>query len=204
MIYQRVVVIYQRIFLPVRAFLKSRSMPGSGRKAERACAAAGFNACRRTAFFPHGGPACAGKGSRAPVRIRSRCALRAGVPVVQSAGSASGLFLPQKGLFLRGWGCCPGFHDGKKGHFLTRLYAEGTESAWGAPLRGEGIHRTQVFAGHRLLFSCREGASHTIESCRACFLLTRGGSACSALQGCLCRGFFTGEGSCGRHPGAGG
>lgn len=111
-------------------------MPGSGAKGRARLCGRRVQRVPENGVFPHGGPACAGKGSRAPVRTRSRCALRAGVPVVQSAGSASGLFLPQKGLFLRGWGCCPGFHDGKKGHFLTRLHAEGIESAW-APLCAE-------------------------------------------------------------------
>lgn len=136
MIYQRVVVIYQRIFLPVRAFLKFPEHarfwgerqstpvrpPGSTRAGERRFPARRAGLCR--------------KGKPCPSTNTFKVCSQGGVPVVQSAGSASGLFLLQKGLFLRGWGCCPGFHDGKKGHFLTRLHAEGTESAW-APLCAE-------------------------------------------------------------------
>lgn len=117
MIYQRVVVIYQRIFLPVRAFLKFLEHarfwgerqstpvrpPGSTRAGERRFPARRAGLCR--------------KGKRAPVRTRSRCALRAGFPLCRAQVPRQGCFSSKRGFFCAGGAVAPAFMTGKRGIF---------------------------------------------------------------------------------------
>ena len=86
--------------------------------------------------FPHGGPACAGKGSRAPVWTRSRCALRAGFPLCRAQVPRQGCFSPKRGFFCAGGAVAPAFMTGKRGIFLRGCTLK-AQNRHGAPLCAE-------------------------------------------------------------------
>ena len=92
-------------------------MPGSGAKGRARLCGRRVQRVPENGVFPHGGPACAGKGSRAPVRTRSRCALRAGFPLCRAQVPRQGCFSSKRGFFGAGGAVAPAFMTGKRGIF---------------------------------------------------------------------------------------
>lgn len=92
--------------------------PVLGRKAEHACAAAGFNACRRTAFSrTEGRPAPEREAVPRYGYVQGVLSGR-GFPLCRAQVPRQGCFSPKRGFFCAGGAVAPAFMTGKRGIFL--------------------------------------------------------------------------------------
>lgn len=180
-------------------------IPGKGPApaAENACAAAGFNACRRTAFFLHGGPACAGKGSVPRYGHVHGVLSGRGFSLCRAQVPRQGCFSPKRGFFCAGGAVAPAFMTGKRGIFLRGCTLK-AQNRHGRPFARRRDLPDAGVRGAQAPFFAQGGAIPHHRAVPRLFSSHAGQQRMFCLARMPLQGLFMGEGSCGRHPGAGG